>query len=325
MDQTFIVKSLIASLDRGEAIGKAFGTVTNGIPLITSIRMPALADASTETSVMNTLRDVDRYDCLLDLPPIPPNKVRIFLCRHGQTENNRLRLVQGARVDPPINPTGTLMAQSDGEAFSTLRRKQKLYPMKIAHSTLLRAKQSAEAMSAVINNNYPGTHQVQTFTLPTIGEVDFGPIAEGKPISEVKAQMYKVYAAWSIGQIDTAPKLGGESGRIVVSRVCDALFQLTSLAKDNGGSIAAVSHSTFLRTLLAVALDISLLEASTLGQVNGCINILDVDLSKPSNVLGPRSNVFGGKLSFAPKDAIFSVPSVQVVRINETRHLKGII
>ena len=30
------------------------------------------------------------FDCLLDLPPITPGCVRLYLCRHGQTEYNRL-------------------------------------------------------------------------------------------------------------------------------------------------------------------------------------------------------------------------------------------
>lgn len=49
---------------------------------------------------------IPNLGCLLDLPPITAGCVRVYLCRHGQTEYNRLRKVQGARVNPPINQTG---------------------------------------------------------------------------------------------------------------------------------------------------------------------------------------------------------------------------
>ena len=309
------------STNRRNALNKATEMLIAGFPCIAYNGLPALAEAT----LTNDSNHFEGYNCLLDLPPIQPNKVRIFLCRHGQTENNRLRLVQGARVDPPINPTGRLMAQSDGETFLKLRQNHQIYPSIIAHSTLLRAKESAEEIAKVVNYDMHEISKVRTLTLSSIGEVDFGPFAEGKPIAEAKAQMSKVYSAWSFGRIDETPELGGESGRIVVSRICDSLYQLTSLAKENGGCIAAVSHSTFLRMLLAVTLDISLLEASSLTQVNGCINVLDVDISEPSKVVGPQSNMFGGKLSFAPKDTAFTFPSVEVVRVNETRHLVGIV
>ena len=43
----------------------------------------------------NTNRDAStgNFNCLLDLPPITPGCARLYLCRHGQTENNRLRLI----------------------------------------------------------------------------------------------------------------------------------------------------------------------------------------------------------------------------------------
>eukprot|EP00956_Cyclotella_meneghiniana_P001722 scaffold1876_cov58-Cyclotella_meneghiniana.AAC.1 len=60
------------------------------------------------------------FGCLLDLPPLTPDCARIYLCRHGQTENNRLHLVQGARVDPPINENGREQAKRLGTAISRL-------------------------------------------------------------------------------------------------------------------------------------------------------------------------------------------------------------
>ena len=58
--------------------------------------------------------------CLLDLPPVSPDSVRVYLCRHGQTENNRLGLMQGSRIDPTLNDTGIRMARRIGAALSYL-------------------------------------------------------------------------------------------------------------------------------------------------------------------------------------------------------------
>jgi hypothetical protein len=41
------------------------------------------------------------------LPPLAVGVKRLFLCRHGQTELNRLGKMQGARVDPELNALGT--------------------------------------------------------------------------------------------------------------------------------------------------------------------------------------------------------------------------
>lgn len=53
--------------------------------------------------------------------------------------------------------------------------------------------------------------------LPSLAEVDFGPIAEGQPVSDARGGMLRVTGAWVSGYIDTRPDGGGESGREVSS------------------------------------------------------------------------------------------------------------
>jgi len=262
-------------------------------------------------------------DCLNDLPELAPNHVRLFLVRHGQTENNRLRLVQGARVDPPINLTGQLMARRDGMVLSELCSKGKTCPKMIVHSQLMRARETAEEIASVVANTKDKNLLIQQFE--GLGEVDFGPVAEGQPISEVRAEMTKIYGYWAVGQIDKEPDAGGETGRAVISRVCKSLLYLTKMAQRSGGSIVAVSHSTFLRILLAVCLDKPLLEAATIEQKNGCINVIDVDPGGPLIKISQNSNIFGGSLSLAPQETEFFRPSLKVIRVNEYRQLKGLI
>ena len=46
-------------------------------------------------------------------------------------------------------------------------------------------------------------------------EVDFGPVSEGKLVSEAKPDMMATYARWSMGDVDYRPPGGGDSARDV--------------------------------------------------------------------------------------------------------------
>lgn len=158
------------------------------------LQQPGVAVADVETTA--------NFDALLDLPPITQGCVRIFLCRHGQTENNRLRKVQGARVDPPINPNGAEQAINLGK---TLRRLDPT-PNMFFSSNLQRAQMTARIAAAEIDSN------LKVRQLDSLAEVDFGPIAEGRPVALAKAGMQATYAAWAIGNVDFRPQEGGDSG-----------------------------------------------------------------------------------------------------------------
>lgn len=297
--------------------------------------------------------------CLLDLPPVDPGSVRIFLCRHGQTDNNKYHLVQGARIDPPLNDTGRSMARRLGAALSFLP--DGVAPTVAAHSLLRRAKETATLADATVgkirtstialecnvdNKDPSGFMSVsnsflandgderEDFSLsslplsleviPSLGEVDFGATIEGRPSTEVRAGMYATYGAWSAGNIDQVMDGEGESGRQVLYRAANALTTLASVASRTGGSVVAVSHSTYLRMLLSTVMNIPLAQGALLEQKNGCINVLDVNLDKPMKELGPKSELLGGKLSMA-REFSLSIPETKVVRVNESRHLQGLL
>jgi broad specificity phosphatase PhoE len=199
-----------------------------------------------QQSALDLDRDVDLH-CLADLPPIPSDSIRIYLCRHGQTENNRLRKVQGARVDPPINDNGRVQATNLGKAIALAgyryvssysssssaigtTKEEKLLtiqgnrddkqsnnqveqPNLIFSSNLQRAQMTAELVEREISTAFSSSLKVRQ--LPALGEIDFGPVTDGKPINEVQQRMTQAYALWSIGQLDYHPDGGGESGREV--------------------------------------------------------------------------------------------------------------
>jgi hypothetical protein len=144
-------------------------------------------------------------DCLSDLPPLAADSVRIYLCRHGETENNRLGLVQGARIDPPINTRGRAQAQRMGKALSRAVTKPSIF----LHSPLLRATQTTELAAAAFSRAPKVTAE------SSLAEVDFGQVAEGRPVAEVRGGMVQTYASWAAGDIDQRMAGGGENGREV--------------------------------------------------------------------------------------------------------------
>ena len=265
------------------------------------------------------------FNALLDLPPVPEEGswVRLYLCRHGQTENNRLRKVQGARIDLPINENGVEQATNLGQA---LQRLHPAPPRTFFSSNLQRARLTAEIASSIVlggETGGGGTTAIKVKQLDSLGEVDFGPVAEGRPVALAKAGMQATYAVWATGNIDFRPHGGGgegESGREVLQRASLSIAALAKAASESTeGTCVAVTHSTFLRMLLAMALDVPLLEAATYEVVNGGVSVIDVprDFKTRKN-----SRLFSG-LSTKKQEEILDleIPVCRVVRINETRHL----
>lgn len=146
-------------------------------------------------------------DCLRDLPPYDPSAtVRLYLSRHGETENNRLGLLQGARIDAPVNPTGERQAGRLGRAWQRARARPEL----VLHSPLQRARETARIAARQTNNNPP-----PLMALDSLAELDFGAAAEGEPVEARRAQRLRTYAAWAAGRLDARMATGGESGREV--------------------------------------------------------------------------------------------------------------
>lgn len=297
-----------------------------------------------------TNTEVD-LECLKDLPPIADGYVRLYLCRHGQTENNRLRIVQGARVDPPVNINGEAQATNLGLALGRADPKPELF----FSSSLLRAKMTAEIAA---NANNLTKDRIKPKELSSLSEIDFGPVADGQPISAVQEKMTKAYTQWALGDVDFRPEGGGDNGREVrqlslsivdmfyilvllvnvcyhslqmfvslhflkvLIRVCEALEVLVNEANAaEVPCVAAVTHSAYLRVLVGVVLNEPLIKSSVRKIRNGSVTVVDVPRDLNSRMIGSKPKLLGGWLSRKPKDFSLSIPVCQAIRINETRHL----
>lgn len=211
----------------------------------------------------------DDFDALADLPKIDPKSTkRLFMCRHGETEYNRLKKVQGARTDAPLNETGEQQARALGQALSRVNPKQ------FYHSDLLRAKQTAYIAKSQLRSS-PG----RVACLPSLKEIDYGVASEGAPISTYRAQMVATYAAWAMGQSDARMQEDGESLTQVQDRVRAATqFMLN----EDASVIAAVSHSSYLRVFLStVDKGFAMSQATSLQIPNCSIHVVDFDKADP--------------------------------------------
>lgn len=281
-----------------------------------------------------TLPDLD---CLLDLPPVTPDCARLYLCRHGQTENNRLHLVQGARVDPPINNFGFEQARRLGMAISRLSSSNEAaaIPSIVTHSKMQRARMTAETLTSIARESWasPNMQPKLIGELPSLGEVDFGSL-EGTDSKKAKRQMMSTFASWAIGDVDK--KLaGGESGRDVLIRAVEALEELSKAAVASSTvdppSILAVSHSTYLRVLISLVNDSPLAQSAFLKINNGSVNVVDVNIKGKKRAVNLNSGLFGGGrgLGLLPRgnsqDVDVVMPESYLIRTNEVRHLNGMV
>ena len=157
---------------------------------------------------------------------------RIILARHGQTELNRLHIVQGSGVDPGLNDVGLRQAVMLYERF----RGQ---VDEVVSSGLVR---SDETVAPFVANGVP--HRVDW----RLREICWG-VHEGKVATDVsRAQYARLMARWEAGDLD-ARLDGGESAREMADRLREAWAEL---AASDSGTVLACLHGRALRCLAAL-------------------------------------------------------------------------
>lgn len=144
----------------------------------------------------------------------------IYLVRHGETDWNRQRRIQGS-TDIPLNDTGRAQAEATGSLLAR-RRWDGVYA-----SPLSRAFETAEIIARRLGVDSPGV-------VPEVAERNYGD-AEGLTGVEIDALF--------TGEIP-----GRESRDDVAAR---ALPAIVALAENHPGeSIVVVSHGGVIRTIL---------------------------------------------------------------------------
>lgn len=182
----------------------------------------------------------------------------LYFVRHGETDPNRQRIMQGRRVNAPLNRNGRMQADALAQRFSDI-------PLNaIYSSSLLRAIETADAVA----RRHP---HVPRYRLDGLDEMCWG-VFEGEPWSDrLQAMLTEMYARWAAGDYDYRVE-EGESIYDVQRRCSSAVEQI--LEQNTGGNILVVSHGRLLRVLLATILDVGLDRMDEFYHANTCVNVI---------------------------------------------------
>lgn len=161
----------------------------------------------------------------------------VYLARHGETEYNRQRRMQGRSVDASLNDAGirqgeALAARMAGEAVSH-----------VYCSELARARETARLLAA--------PHGLEPVLLPELAEMSWGSL-EGQPIEKHAAYLETVTARWRLG--DFEERVGGAETILDVERRARTVFAHIDSTHHDGERVFIVTHGRFMRVLLSVML-----------------------------------------------------------------------
>jgi len=165
---------------------------------------------------------------------------KIFLVRHGQTDNNLKKILQGGKVDLGINETG----KKQSEAFFNV---YKDVPFKKIYLSKLR--RTKESMQAFLDLGIPFEED------ELLNEISYG-IYDGNVSSEGENGFYcGVLKEWENGNLSEKLE-GGESPLDVQNRI--KIFLNNLLSKPDEDLILICMHGRAMRIFLATVLNYDL-------------------------------------------------------------------
>lgn len=184
---------------------------------------------------------------------------RVILIRHGETDWNRERRIQGGNSDTRLNEEGQQQAEKLARRLKT-ESIQAFYA-----SPLQRAQDTAQAIARY--------HRLPVGTEPSLREIDAGEL-EGVTITEVGKHLSQLLTAPTEGaELPAIP--GGESLTAVQHRVWSTIRRLVS--RHNGGTLVVVSHYFAILTAVCAALNLPLSQIDRLRISPASISIIAFD------------------------------------------------
>ena len=214
---------------------------------------------------------------------------RVILIRHGQTEWNKKGRIQGQK-DVPLNETGERQIMSLAVYLSSL------YPLEIIlTSPAVRALRTAE----IINEKYG----VGIETNRNLIEIDFGDLNDYKLADLPTAlpdyfHQFEHFITTNRTHGTRRPELpNGESFLRIEERL--HAFIKTLLAEHAGKHVAAVTHGSYIKCLMAVFSGESLMNYMPYWVENASLSIVDFYGHLPVMRLFNDTSHLGQPLAFA--------------------------
>ena len=179
----------------------------------------------------------------------------MLLIRHGETDWNRVRRVQG-HADIALNATGRAQARQLGTALAARDPIAKIYS-----SDLTRALETARAVAQAVG--------AELTEVPALRERHFGQF-QGMSFTEADRRFPEQAWHWRHRTPDWSPPGGGESLLAFRQRIATAI---AALGRQNMGlQIAVITHGGVLDVLYRAATGLDLQSARTWRIGNATIN-----------------------------------------------------
>jgi broad specificity phosphatase PhoE len=184
---------------------------------------------------------------------------KFILVRHGETEWNKIRRIQGSASDTPLSENGLRQAKGLG-----LRLKVENIDA-IYSSPLQRAMQTAEAIAK--------HHNLKVMPLPELKEINAGEL-EGIMASELKMRFDELICR-SGPEKGLLCIPGGESVLDVQKRSWETIGNI--YREHPQGSVVVVTHYFVIMTVVCRVLNLSLTEITRLRLSNGTVTAFTLD------------------------------------------------
>lgn len=160
--------------------------------------------------------------------------MKLYLVRHGETEWNHLRKMQG-QMDIPLNEYGIELAEKTAEGMKDIKFDR------IFASPLVRAKKTAEYIAE--------NSGVIVETDDRLKEINFGE-GEGSDINVVKADSAHSLHNFFIHPDQFIPMAGGETFAEVQKRGLDFLKDVVFPLEGEAENVAVVAHAAIIRSIM---------------------------------------------------------------------------
>lgn len=158
-------------------------------------------------------------------------KTRLYLIRHGETEENRRGILVGS-TDVPLSETGR-------EQASSLAQLARSLPVDAVYASPLQ--RAVETALLVFGK------EARILTDSRLKEMHFGEW-EGLPFAEIAGRYPEAWSQW-LKDWENSPIPGADEFRAFAVRLLGCCEEI--LQAHEGGSVAIVSHGGCLRTLFA--------------------------------------------------------------------------
>jgi probable phosphoglycerate mutase len=185
--------------------------------------------------------------------------LNLYILRHGETDYNAQKIVQGSGIDAPLNNTGRHQAAQFYKRYRFTRFEKTLYC-----STLQRTAQTVEPFR---EDGYA------IEALSELREFHWGEY-EGRVFdNSAKAELQTITQAWENGDLSRRIP-GGDSPLEAQQRIHQALTQIRS--KHTTGNVLICTHGRLMRIMLSSLLRSDIRQMNDYRHQNTGLNVIQL-------------------------------------------------